>query len=137
MSIFYKHQTLPCVRRIRKHLDDLLGNDGVLFLPTVPGPAPVCNIATDKLDAFRGEVLCLACIASIGGLPQVCLNLFAVLYSTTVGDGMLNSTVDGRMQVQMQHELELSCTLENLQTPCFPQAFSEVSLKYAPNLGCP
>eukprot|EP00803_Ostreobium_quekettii_P010340 evm.model.scf_1163.3 EVM.evm.TU.scf_1163.3 scf_1163:18714-24112(-) len=65
-------------QRIREHLDRLLGEDGALFLPTAPGPAPLCNTPLRELDAFRKELLTLSSIASIGGLPQVSLPLSKV-----------------------------------------------------------
>ena len=55
----------------RQRLADLLGSDGVLALPTAPGPAPLCNSSGEQLDAFRTSLISLTCIAGLSGLPQV------------------------------------------------------------------
>ena len=52
-------------------MDALLGADGVLALPTAPGPAPVRGMTGEALDAFRWNTLSLTVIAGMGGLPQV------------------------------------------------------------------
>lgn len=58
-------------QQISAHLEKLLGSDGVLTLPTAPGPAPVLNTPPAELDLFRSRLLSLTCIAGLGGLPQV------------------------------------------------------------------
>ena len=57
--------------KISAHLEGLLGADGVLTLPTAPGPAPLLNTPPAELDLFRSRLLSLTCIAGLGGLPQV------------------------------------------------------------------
>lgn len=52
-------------------MNDLLGDDGVLLLPTSPGPAPVKNWDAKLLDDFRYRIIALTCIAGHAGLPQV------------------------------------------------------------------
>ena len=58
-------------KQISTHLQELLGKDGVLMLPTAPGPAPILNTPPAELDLFRSRLLSLTCIAGLGGLPQV------------------------------------------------------------------
>ena len=58
-------------KQISAHLHGLLGKDGVLMLPTAPGPAPILNTPPAELDLFRSRLLSLKCIAGLGGLPQV------------------------------------------------------------------
>lgn len=58
---------------IRRRLIDLLGDDGLIVLPTAPGPAPLRNTTGEKLEDWRGKTLQLCCIAGLGGLPQVTL----------------------------------------------------------------
>lgn len=55
-------------------MDDLLSDDGVLMLPTAPGPAPACG-AADADPQLRFKVLSLTSIAGLAGLPQVCVVL--------------------------------------------------------------
>ncbi len=58
-------------KQISAHLQGLLGKDGVLMLPTAPGPAPILNTPPAELELFRSRLLSLTCIAGLGGLPQV------------------------------------------------------------------
>ena len=61
---------------IRARLDDLLGGDEVLCLPSSPRAAPPRNTPTDDLEVrFRHQAMCLLCISGLGGLPQVSLPL--------------------------------------------------------------
>lgn len=65
-------------KQISTHLQELLGKDGVLMLPTAPGPAPILNTPPAELDLFRSRLLSLTCIAGLGGLPQVSLPVVKV-----------------------------------------------------------
>ncbi|KAA6420332.1 MAG: glutamyl-tRNA(Gln) amidotransferase subunit A [Trebouxia sp. A1-2] len=65
-------------KQISAHLQELLGKDGVLMLPTAPGPAPILNTPPAELDLFRSRLLSLTCIAGLGGLPQVSLPVVKV-----------------------------------------------------------
>jgi amidase len=62
-------------RVVRARLDELLGEDGVLMLPSVPSIAPLCDIGGDGLQAFRERALAILCISGLSGLPQVSLPL--------------------------------------------------------------
>ncbi|PNH09034.1 Amidase 1, partial [Tetrabaena socialis] len=63
---------------IRAHLVSLLGPDGVIALPTTPGPAPPVNTPPAQLDAWRTRLISLTSIAGLAGLPQVHLPLARV-----------------------------------------------------------
>jgi amidase len=54
-----------------KHIRQVVGDDGVLCIPTAPGPAPRIDASGDEVDAFRQMALRLTCIAGLSGLPQV------------------------------------------------------------------
>ncbi|MFZ5780645.1 MAG: amidase [Pseudomonadota bacterium] len=56
---------------IGRRLRDLLGEDGVLLLPTAPGPAPLLKASGEAVENFRQRAQRLTCIAGLGGLPQV------------------------------------------------------------------
>jgi amidase len=58
---------------IRARLDALLGDDGLLVLPTVPDIAPVLDEPAETAVPSRERALALLCIAGLGGLPQVTL----------------------------------------------------------------
>lgn len=56
-------------------LEDLIGSDNVLILPTVPSIAPKRDAASTDLQAFREQALAILCISGNSGLPQVSLPL--------------------------------------------------------------
>jgi amidase len=58
---------------IRKRLRDMLGDDGILILPTAPGPAPRRDADEAGLNSYRNAALELLCAAGHAGLPQVSL----------------------------------------------------------------
>lgn len=45
--------------------------DGILVLPTAPGPAPVKDAKGPELENRRLRTLQMTCIAGLSGLPQV------------------------------------------------------------------
>lgn len=57
--------------RIGQRLRDMLGNDGVICLPTAPGPAPLRSATGEAVEAFRQRAQRLTCIAGLSGLPQI------------------------------------------------------------------
>jgi len=59
----------------RMAVDELLGSDGVLVLPTVPGPAPLASSGPDELSRYRERALKLLCLSGLSGLPQLSLPL--------------------------------------------------------------
>jgi amidase len=62
--------------QVRARLDDVLGEDEVLCLPSSPRAAPVCGTPTDKIEIeYRNQAMCLLCISGLTGLPQVSLPL--------------------------------------------------------------
>ncbi|KAL6758613.1 amidase [Haematococcus lacustris] len=69
-----------CVKRrlIQRSVLKLLGKDGVLMLPSAPGPAPRCNTPAEELDDWRYRILSLTSIASLCGAPQVTLPFTSV-----------------------------------------------------------
>jgi amidase len=59
----------------RSRVASLLGDNGVLILPTVPGVAPRRDLAGENLQAYRERALSILCIAGLSGLPQVTMPL--------------------------------------------------------------
>jgi amidase len=57
----------------RTRLAELLGSDGLIVLPTAPGPAPYLATPPKELEPFRNRLLTLTAIASFSGCPQVSL----------------------------------------------------------------
>lgn len=61
----------------RARLDDLLGDDTVICLPSAPCAAPLPGQRRSVLADLRRRVLSLTCIAGLAGTPQVSLPLAA------------------------------------------------------------
>jgi amidase len=62
-------------KRQRARAEEIVGNDGVLMLPTVPSIAPRRDLSGDALQAFRERALSILCISGLSGLPQVTMPL--------------------------------------------------------------
>ncbi len=62
-------------KRQRTRMAKLLGDDGVLMLPTVPSIAPMRDLSGDALQAYRERALSILCIAGLSGLPQISMPL--------------------------------------------------------------
>ncbi len=74
--------------RVRQGLRDLLGDDGILCLPTAPGIAPLCETPELELDDFRWRAMGLTCVAGLSGCPQINLPL-ASLDHCPLGLGLM------------------------------------------------
>ena len=61
--------------RYRQHLDTLLGQDGVLLIPTMPDIAPLRSTSESDLDDYRNRALRMLATAGLCGLPQVSMPL--------------------------------------------------------------
>lgn len=61
--------------RFRMHLSALLGNDGVLLLPTMPDIAPLRADSDASLEDYRNRSIRMLCIAGLSGFPQLSLPL--------------------------------------------------------------
>ncbi|MBN9443266.1 amidase [Bosea sp. (in: a-proteobacteria)] len=58
-------------KTFRTRLARLLGQDGVLLLPTVPDIAPLVSADESELEDFRNRALRLLCLSGLSGFPQV------------------------------------------------------------------
>ncbi|CAN0511630.1 unnamed protein product, partial [Laminaria digitata] len=67
----------------RARIEDLLGDDGVIAMPTTPFPAPPRDSLRSEQKARRFRVIAMTCISGLAGTPQISLPL---------------ATVDGRPQ---------------------------------------
>lgn len=56
---------------IRQIVLDVIGHDGVLIVPTAPGPAPLLVSSGAEIDQYRAAALSMLCIAGLCGLPQI------------------------------------------------------------------
>lgn len=62
---------LPVRSMATERMRELLSNDAVLCLPTMPGIAPMLRMSSADLADFRMRALSLLCIAGLAGLPQI------------------------------------------------------------------
>lgn len=62
----------------RARVEDVLGDDGVIALPTTPFPAPPRDSLRSEQKARRFRVIAMTCIAGLAGTPQINLPLAAV-----------------------------------------------------------
>ncbi len=60
---------------IKQRMNELLKEDGLLVIPTAPGPAPLLGEAAEE---YRAKVMQLTCIAGLAGLPQITMPLAEV-----------------------------------------------------------
>lgn len=64
--------------RFRDEMTAILGSDGVLVMPTVPGAAPLAASDFDTLQAYRERALRLLCLSGLSGFPQISLPIGTV-----------------------------------------------------------
>jgi amidase len=68
----------PKREAVAHHMDQLLGDDGMICLPTAPGAAPKLNTPVAELEAFRSRAFALLSIAGLARLPQINLPVGAL-----------------------------------------------------------
>jgi amidase len=59
----------------RARIADLLGDDGVLVLPTVPIAAPAVGVSDDEAPALRERIFLTTCLSPMLGFPEISLPL--------------------------------------------------------------
>ncbi|OUM93780.1 MAG: amidase [Thermobacillus sp. ZCTH02-B1] len=59
--------------RIRGRMLELVGGDGLLFLPAAGGTAPPCNMRGEESEKVRVRTLMISCVAGLAGFPQIVL----------------------------------------------------------------
>ena len=61
--------------RFTKHLAQLLGEDGVLVLPTTPDIAPLLTDGGEKMESYRNRSLQMLALSGLSGFPQISMPL--------------------------------------------------------------
>jgi len=69
---------------IMRRVHGLLGKDGVLVLPTMPGIAPLRDSSEEEFERFRSLAIPMLSIAGLSGLPQISLPL-AIAHGCPLG----------------------------------------------------
>ena len=62
-------------REIRDYIGALLGQDGVLMLPTMPDIAPLLTATDAEVEEYRLKSSQILCLAGLTGFPQISLPL--------------------------------------------------------------
>ncbi|KAF8058363.1 AMI1 [Scenedesmus sp. PABB004] len=94
--------------RIAAHVRALLGDDGLLALPTAPGPAVPLDTPAAQLDDWRRSLISLTAIAGLSGLPQVSLP-FARVEGLPVGLSLIGPP--GGDELLLQAAVRLAAAL--------------------------
>lgn len=89
---------------IRQHLEELIGDDGLLVLPTVPSCAPLKTEKEETLQAFRDQALMLLCLSGLSGLPQISLPL-AEVYGAPLGISLIGPRNSDRRLIDLAEKI--------------------------------
>jgi amidase len=66
-------------REITAAVERILGDDGVICLPTSPRAAPLLGTPVDQVEVeYRNQAMRLLCIAGLSGLPQISLPMASI-----------------------------------------------------------
>jgi len=57
------------------HVESLLGDDGVLVMPTMPDIAPLKSTSEREIEDYRNRAIRMLCVSGLSGLPQISLPL--------------------------------------------------------------
>jgi amidase len=90
--------------RFRAHMVALLGQDGLLILPTMPDIAPLRRSSAGELEDYRNRAIRLLCVAGLAGLPQISLPL-ASKDGAPLGLSLLGPAGSDRSLVRLAGEL--------------------------------
>ena len=91
-------------QQFRARLADLLGNDGVLLMPTMPDIAPLISEDGPGLDDYRNRALRMLCAAGLSGCPQLSLPL-AERDGAPLGVSLLGPPGSDRSLVRLGEQL--------------------------------
>ncbi len=95
---------LEARRTISAHLEQLLRDNSVLIVPTMPDIAPKLQSPADETIAFRERAMGMLCIAGLGGLPQVSLP-FAHLHGCPVGVSLIAARGNDEMLLALARQI--------------------------------
>jgi amidase len=60
-------------KKFTAHLEQLLGDDGVLVLPTMPDIAPLKSSSESDIEDYRHRAIRMLCVSGLSGMPQLSL----------------------------------------------------------------
>jgi len=89
---------------VTQELAGLLGDDGFLVLPTVPGAAPLKDAGHDALLDYRERALKLLCLSGLTGFPQLTLPLGTV-HGAPFGLSLLGPAGSDKALLKLGHKI--------------------------------
>lgn len=89
---------------VRRTVEDMLGDDGLLVLPTVPSAAPKRVGDFQALDDFRNRALMLLCASGLAGLPQITLPM-AKVFGAPLGLSLIGPRGSDRQLIDIGNSL--------------------------------
>lgn len=90
--------------RFTTHLRQLLGQDGVLVMPSMPDIAPLRSTDEAALEHYRNQAVQMLCIAGLSGFPQISLPL-AGRQGAPLGLSLLGPAGSDRSLIAMAQQL--------------------------------
>lgn len=90
--------------RFTAHLRQLLGQDGVLVMPSMPDIAPLRSTDEAALEHYRNQAVQMLCIAGLSGFPQISLPL-AGRQGAPLGLSLLGPAGSDRSLIAMAQQL--------------------------------
>jgi len=91
--------------RFRAHLAALLGDDGVLVMPTMPDVAPLVGADEAALEDYRNQAVRMLCISGLAGFPQLSLPLGSRL-GAPLGISLLGPAGSDRSLVRLAERID-------------------------------
>jgi amidase len=88
----------------RAHLARLLGEDGVLLLPSMPDIAPLLSANESMLEDYRNSAIKMLCVSGLSGFPQISLPLARRL-GAPLGISMLGPPGTDRQLIALAERL--------------------------------
>jgi amidase len=90
--------------RYRAMLADVLGDDGVLLMPTMPDVAPLISADESGLESYRNRAIQMLCIAGLAGFPQLSLPMASRL-GAPLGISLLGPAGSDRSLVRLAERI--------------------------------
>jgi len=90
--------------QFRARLAALLGDDGVLLMPTMPDIAPRISDDEAGLEHYRNSAIRMLCISGLAGFPQLSLPL-ATRLGAPLGISLLGPAGSDRSLVRMAEHI--------------------------------
>jgi amidase len=90
--------------RFTAHIEQLLGDDGVLLLPTMPDIAPLKSTSEEAIEDYRNRAIRMLCVSGLSGLPQISLPM-AKRDGAPLGLSLLGPRGSDRSLISLSNEL--------------------------------